>query len=243
MKFTIQAKKREAGRAEDNRAEGLIPAIIYSKEMESMPVSFAYGQFTKLYDDAGYSNLIDLSIEGKSEPMIVLIQDAQFDPVRRRIIHADLRQVNMNEELEAVIELEFVGESPAVKGLGGTLVKAREELNVSCLPKYLVGSIAVDISILNTFDDIVRVKDLIIPPGIKVLDDNNQVIVKVNAPLTEEQLKAMEEEGTKGVESVEVEEKKKEEEAVGEDGEKVEKGEEKKNEKKEDKKEEKKKKE
>ena len=91
----------------------------------------------------------------------------------------DFFQVRMDEELEAHIPLEFVGEAPAIRELAGILVKPLEELHISCLPKDLPHSITVDISVLNTFDDHIQVKDLPIPSGVKVLAEPDTMVALV----------------------------------------------------------------
>ena len=216
MTFNFTVLKRGKGEAEALRQTGVVPGVIYGPGTEPISVSAEYTKFAKLYDAAGESSLIDLTIEGATDSFKALVQDLQYDPVSRKMIHFDMRRIDMNKEMEVMVELNFVGEAPAVKSLGGTLVKTVEGVNVHCLPKDLVSEITIDLSILKTFDDIVRLKDLIVPAGIKFIDNPEMAIVKVQAPLTEDQIKAMEEEGKKGVEAVEKVEKKVEEEVVEE---------------------------
>lgn len=219
MVFNLTAKKRKSGKAEEERAAGLIPGVFYGPQVESTAIALDYNTFAKLYSEAGESTLIDLDIEGAKEPVKVLVQDVQHDPLNQRIVHVDFRQIRMDVVMTAEVVLHFVGEAPAVKSLGGTLVKAHQHIKVKCLPKDLVSDLKVDIAVLKTFTDMIHVRDLVLPPGITALDSADMVIAKVNAPLTEEQLKAMEEEGKKGVESVvEVEKKEKKEEEVAEEG-------------------------
>ncbi|MBU0597209.1 50S ribosomal protein L25 [Patescibacteria group bacterium] len=222
------------------REDGIIPAVVYGPEIKTISIGVNYKEFEKLHNEAGESSLIDCIVEGEKDPITVLIQDLQIEPLKGRIIHVDFRQIKMGEEMNATVELEFVGESVAVKEQGGTLIQNYEEVNVKCLPSNLVSHINVDLSKLATFDEVIKIKDLVLPEGITVLDDPEGLVAKVAQPLTDEQFKAMETEGDKGVESVEVEGEKKEEgeEGAGVEGEK--KDEKVENEKKEDKKEEKK---
>ena len=213
MTLILSAKKRESEKADSVREQVLIPGVVYGPEIEPVSVAFQYNVFEKLYKEAGESTLIDFSVEGAKEPTKVLIQAVQYDPVSRRVTHVDLRQIRMNEEMHATVELHFVGEAPAIKSLGGTLVKAQNHSNIKCLPKDSVSFIEVSLSGLETFENMIHVKDLQMPAGVISTDSPDMVIVKVSAPLTEEQLKAMEDQGPKGVEEVKVEEKAKEGEA------------------------------
>lgn len=211
MVFTFTAQKREGKNADDLRAAGRLPGVLYGQGVDSVSIVVDKVQFEKLYDEAGEASLIDFTVEGGKEPVKVLIQDVQYDPVKQKPIHFDLRQIRMDKEMEVAIELRFVNEAPAVKAEGGTLVKSMEELNIHCLPNDLVSSVDVDLSVLKTFDDAICVKDIKLPIGIKVMDNLEATIATVARPLTEDQLKAMEETGPKSVEEVEVEKKGKEE--------------------------------
>ena len=204
MTLAITAKKRDAGNAERDREQGLVPAVLYGPDIESVSIGVDPLLFEKLYNEAGESTLIDLTIEGQSEPTKVLVQDIQYDTIKERFIHIDFRQIKMGEEMQATAELTFIGESAAVKALGGTLNKQRESLDIKCLPKNLVNHIDVDISTLATFEDAIYIKDLSFPDGITSVDDMELLVAKVTAPLSEEQLAAMEESAVGDVEAVEV---------------------------------------
>lgn len=211
MTFSLSVKKRQ-GDAAELRTQGMVPGVVYGPGRDATSVVTGSVELEKLYNSAGESTLIDFSIEGES-PVKVLIQDVQVDPVKGNITHVDFRQIKMDEEMTAEIELNFVGEAPAVKALGGTLVKSEDTLEIVCLPKDLVSSVDVDLSVLATFDDAIYVKDIALPAGIKLYDEDmaDALVAKVSAPLTEEQLKAMEESNAVGVDQIEVEKKGKEE--------------------------------
>ncbi len=208
--FAIAVKDR-VGTAEETRAEGFVPAVMYGPKQDPKSVAVDYKTFEKLYQEAGNASLVDITTPD-NQTTKVLIQEVQFDPIKDTIIHADFRQIDMDKEINAVIDVKFVGEAPAVKTLGGTLNKGLERLSITCLPKDLIHHVEVDLSNLKTFEDIIRVENLQLPQGVKVQDNADTVIAKVAAPLTEEQLKAMEESQAASVEDIEVEEKGKKEE-------------------------------
>lgn len=209
----MNVKKREGINLEDLREKALVPGVIYGPEREPLAISLELNKLEKIYNEAGESTLIDCSIEGEKEAVKVLFQDLQYHPLKNQITHFDLRQIKMGVEMHATIELNFIGEPLAVKTLGGTLVVNTEELDVKCLPKNLVSSIDIDLSKLKTFDDSIYVKDIVLPEGIVVEDGLDNLVAKVVAPLSEERLKAMEEENSQtNVENIEVEKKGKDEE-------------------------------
>ncbi len=215
--LTLEANMRTAvGRgAKAVRKQQLLPAVMYGRGVESRAISVPFSAFKKVYGEVGSSALIDVNVDGAAA-VKAIIKDVQFDPITMEPLHADLHQVNMTEEMTAEVPLEFTGESDAVKSLNGTFMKVMDSVEVECLPADLPPEIAVDISALETFDDAITVKDLKLPPNVKVTNDPENTIAFVEAPLTEEELKKLEESQIGDVEAVEAEGEEKKE---GEEGE------------------------
>jgi large subunit ribosomal protein L25 len=187
-KINLAAKTRNAdSKPKSLRRKGFVPAVIYGNQIENKIVEIRSNELLSAYEEAGESTLVDLDLDGK-EKIPTIIKEVQFHPVKNKIIHADFYKVNMKEELEVEIPLEFINESKAVKELGGTLVRNLETLNVSCLPTELIDHLDVDISKLDSFEDAIYVKDLSVPGGIKILNDLEEVVANISAPAEEEEI-------------------------------------------------------
>lgn len=184
------------------RREGKIPAVVYGAAVKTHPLLINYLDFQKVYEQAGRSTILELDIDGKKKAN-VLIQDVQFDPLTGNFSHADFFQVRMDQKIETEVPLEFIGESEAVASLGGVLVKSLGVVQVSCLPADLPAKIEVDISVIKTFDDSVKIKDLKIPEGVKTPIDPETVVVSVTPPRSEEELAQLEEKVEEDVTKVE----------------------------------------
>ena len=212
----LEAKTREKiGRvANFLRKTSFIPAVLFGHNISNKNLIVPQKTFFKAYKEAGESTLVDLKIDD-APPVKVLIQDIQTDPLDGDIIHVDFYQVSMTEKLEADILFNFIGESPAVKDLGGILVKSSDHLRVKCLPGDLVHQIDVSLESLVKFGDVIHIKDIKLPQGMEILDNVNEVIATVTEPISEEELKAMEEKPVADVTAIktEGEEKKAKEEA------------------------------
>lgn len=183
----ITAKLREEKGSKNDaiRAEGKVPAVVYGTGTEPLSITLDRNEFIKIYHDAGESSLINLQVEGK-EPLHVLIHDFQQDAISDQVIHVDFHSVDINKEIEADVDLEFVGEPLAVKALGGTFIPSRDSITVRCLPTKLVRNIKVDISTLKTFDDTISVRDLQLPEGIIAVDAPELNIASISAPQKDE---------------------------------------------------------
>lgn len=216
MSYALKATIRKAlgRRAKTLLETGEIPAVVYGHGVDPRSIQVNGREFHKILGTAGTSSLIDLDVDGK--PVKVLIKDVQVHPVSMEPEHIDFHQINMKEELQTEVPLKVVGESKAVKELAGTLVQSLDEIRIKCLPADLPHEIEVDISSLNTFDDAITVGALKIPSGVEVLNDPEEIVATVAAPLTEEQLKKLEEGEQHDVSAIktEAEEKKAAEEAA-----------------------------
>ena len=185
--ISLSAKNREVigKQVKQLRTEGIVPAVVYGHGTDSRSISVDQKVFGKVLAQAGESTLVDLQIES-DKPTKVLIQEVQRHPLSGDVVHVDFRQVKMTEKLEADIEFKLVGESPAVKALGGIMITNLDRVTVSCLPTDLVSEIEIDVSGLENYGDNVKVGDLTPPKGIEFITSSDEIIVVVNEPVAEE---------------------------------------------------------
>jgi len=208
------------------RKDGYIPAVFYGAKEESTPIKMKESDFTSVYKSAGESTIINIK-EGSNDHE-ALIHDVQYDAVSGDPIHVDFYVIEKGKKLEVSVPLNFVGESPAEKELGGVLVKVIHELEISALPKDLPSEIEVDISSLVDFSSQIRAGEINLPEGVELVVPAEEVVALVQEPKEEEEPEPVEGD----LDSIEVEGEKKEGEegAEGEGGESKEGGEAKPNE-------------
>jgi len=211
MSYLLKAVTRTV-KGEKSREEGRLPAVAYGAGNDVVSLDLNPMEFLKLYKQTGDSSLIDLEIDGKNIGK-VLVHEIQYEPVKDTPVHVDLRRIDMNKAMQAPVVLRFIGESPAVKEMGGTLVYNLSQVTVECLPKDLVSSIEVNVSGLKTFEDGIKVRDLVLSEGVKVVSPNGDVLVAKAMPaMTEDEMKALEEAGKNiDISKIETSAKKKEE--------------------------------
>ena len=209
--LTIQAEKRDSKiKSSVIREKGKIPAVFYGRKEKSTPISVSEPDFLKAWGEAGESTIVGLAYEGKD--LSALIQDVEVDAVRGNPIHIDFYVTEADREVEVDVPLQFVGESVAVKELGGTLVKVLHDLPVVGLPKDLPHEIQVDISSLTTVESQVLVSDLALPAGVKPQGSMDDVVAAIAIAKEEEEAPAAEFDAS----AIEIEKKGKEESAEGE---------------------------
>jgi large subunit ribosomal protein L25 len=161
--------------------EGLIPGNLYGNNISNVHVGLNQIEFEKVLRKAGESTIIELMMPDGGMRN-VLIQRVDRHYLTSKPIHVDFYEVSMTEKLTATVQLEFFGEAPAIKVLGGTLVKALSEVEVECLPGDLPHQIDVDISVLNTFDDQITVADLKVSDKVEIKAEPEEMVAKVQEP-------------------------------------------------------------
>ncbi len=191
------------------RREGKLPAILYGPTVEEpIPLVLDYTEAYKTIRSLGPSALIDLEVDG--ETYTTIIRERQRDVITGKLLHVDFQAVSMTEEVESEVAIVLKGEAPAAKHYGATIVQELETLDVEALPQDLPESIVVDISVLEEPGDTITVGDLVLPPGVKVLNPPDEVIVAAVGP--EEEAEEEEVEAVEGAEPEVIEKGKKEEE-------------------------------
>ncbi|MEI7621056.1 MAG: 50S ribosomal protein L25 [Candidatus Moraniibacteriota bacterium] len=168
------------------RKENKIPAVMYGNKIACQNLWLNDLDFARAYAKAGESALVELEV-GK-EKHSVLIHELQHDHRSGKVSHIDFFQVNMKEEVETEIPLEFVGESEAVKAHGGVLIKNMDAVSVKCLPANLPEKFVIDLAKLATFEDRITVADLKTADLVEILLEDNTVIALVAAPRTEAEM-------------------------------------------------------
>ncbi len=179
------------------RKSGSLPAVLYGPKEPSTPVTLTAIDFSKVWKSAGESSIILLK-GPKGEEHEALIHDVALNPVSDQPLHADFYVIEKGKKLQISVPLVFTGVAPAVKDLGGTLVKVLHEVEIEALPKDLPHELTVDIASLATLDSQILVKDIALPVGVEMLTDGEEVSAAI--AVTKEEV----EEPTKSIEDIEV---------------------------------------
>jgi large subunit ribosomal protein L25 len=194
--LVLEANKRAVlGKAaRKRRASGILPGVVYGRDVKAIPLEISRKEFLRVFKEAGENMVFKLAIteDGKRDVRNVLIHDVAVDSLARTPLHVDFYQVRLDEAVRVTVPLEFIGESPAVENDGGVLVKSLQEIEIEALPGKIPEAIQVDVSRLASFEDAIHVRDLAIPPDVKVVADLDSTVATVQPPRTDEELKALE---------------------------------------------------
>ncbi len=162
---------------------------LYGKKQENLHLTFDYQTFRKTWKEAGSSSIVNLQVDGESEPREVMIHHIDYNPLTDEFQHIDLKQVERGKKMVIKVPIVLVGESPAIKNLSGVLTHGKTEVEMKCLPRDLLKEIEIDIAVLEEFGQSVRVEDLKIDAEkYEILEEADTMLVSVIAPKTQEQI-------------------------------------------------------
>jgi large subunit ribosomal protein L25 len=165
------------------RRQGRVPANIFGRDGASLPVEVDAHTLDQFLRHHPATRVITMPIEGQDgPPETVLVRHVQHHPYTSRILHVDFFHVAMDEKVTARIPLHFVEEAPAVKNLDGVLLHILDTIEVEAFPADLPEALTVSLAGLTELDSAIHVRDILVPPRVQVLDDPEEMVVKVSVP-------------------------------------------------------------
>ena len=168
------------------RREGRVPAILYGGTAPQSISVDPKAVLRMLVGHEGSTQLLSLKFDGDGAGMrMAIIRDMQFDPVSEDLIHVDLQEVSADRAITVNVAVHPVGEAIGVKDTKGILNLVLHELHISCLPAQIPDRIDADVTRL-AIGDVLTVRDLTPPEGVRILNDPNQAVVMVAPPMAEE---------------------------------------------------------
>lgn len=172
----ITAKSRsELGSRANKRLRdaGFLPGVIYGHKEAVVPVTLPRKDVVNHIERGAH--LFDLNVDGKSEK--VLVKEVQYDHLGIQMLHIDFARVNLDEKVEITVPLELKG-TPKGEADGGVLTQLISELHIECLVTDIPDIIRHSITEMK-LDDVLHIKDLKLPTGVKALQDEDLVVATV----------------------------------------------------------------
>lgn len=179
--YQVQRRSVVGKRVATLRREGVLPANIYGRAQESVAVQLPYVEARDLLNAHGLNTLINVQVEGEAQTRPVVVRNVELEPVNRKILHLDMYQVDLSRIIKATIPVTITGEAPAVHKFGGVLIHALDHIEVEGLPHSIPEHLEVSVVGLIEIGDHIQVKDLRVPPGLKLHASPDQGVVAVQA--------------------------------------------------------------
>ncbi|NLW40486.1 MAG: 50S ribosomal protein L25 [Tissierellia bacterium] len=187
----IQAERRTGvgkNKVDKLRQEGLIPGVVYGKNEDTEHIQVSGKDFTRVYNIAGTTTMIDLELDGDVSP--VLIKEVQTHPFKNQFLHVDFQKLKMDEKIKLTVPITLIGREN-IQQTDGVLVQQLDEIEIECFPKDIPESVEVDVSNID-FNKPVLISDLEIFTNeditiFREADDVIASLVEAAAPAVDEE--------------------------------------------------------
>jgi large subunit ribosomal protein L25 len=179
--YKVQAKVRD-GRGKNDarraRRDGMVPLTVYGGGAETVAAVAPLAELAAiLRSDSGRNTIFTIDVEGVGASE-VMFHDRQIDPVKGRLIHADLARLVKGQKIDVTVPLHLVGEPIGVKEKQGVLEQIIREIEIRCEPREIPDTLEVDVSHLDVHD-LLHVSDIRVGETVEILTDPEQVIATV----------------------------------------------------------------
>jgi large subunit ribosomal protein L25 len=167
--------KNDARRA---RREGKVPVTVYGGGGEAVAALASLSELAAiLRSDTGHNTIFTIDVEGVGANE-VMFHDRQIDPVRGRLVHADLRRLVSGEKIEVTVPVHLIGEPVGVREEGGHLEQVLREIEIRCEPRNIPEAFNLDVSNLGVHD-VLHVSDIQVDENVEILEPAESVIATV----------------------------------------------------------------
>ena len=174
------------------RRAGLIPGVLYGHGKEATMIAIdPHALRAALSTGAGTHAVLAITVEGHKRAHNAIIKEMELDRVKSTLTHIDLQEIRLDETIETTVAVSFEGEAQGVKA-GGVLDESTREVTVKGLVTAIPEHLVLDISEMD-INDTAKVGDLVVPEGLEIVDDLEQVLCSVLPP------RKVEEEAEEGV--------------------------------------------
>ena len=176
---TINAQVREKVCSGENRRlrrNGFIPAVVYGKGMDPIPIAVKKNEFKGVLNRYGRSAIYNLNITGK-EPYTVIIKEIQNQPMTADVLHADFQRISLTEKIRIEVPIKVIGRE-VVESKRLLIIQQLDDLTIRCLPTEVPKSIDVDVTKMED-GDVITIADIKVPDGVEVEDDPEQIVVTI----------------------------------------------------------------
>ena len=191
IKLSVHEREETGnGPARRLRTKGLVPGVSYAKGKPATSVSIDLLELKEALSH-GHNVVLELDFgkpakgKGKSKAArYAVVKQIQYHPTKRSVLHVDLHEVDLAEEIEASVTIEIVG-TPAGLADGGVLEWERREVMVRALPADVPPVLGLDVSGLH-INHHLSVAALQAPEGVTIVDDAGTILVALLPPRVEQ---------------------------------------------------------
>ena len=179
----VSRSTKGKGAARAMRRSGQVPAIIYGRGRDPVPLAVNGVEIGRLLEKIHpESTIVELSLDGAT--VRTLIREVQRHPVRPGIVHVDFYEIRAGEKIRLEVPIHCVGIPDGVRNQGGTLDQVIRNVAIEVLSSDIPEQVELDVTAL-TIGKSLHISDLKVLAG-EILMDPALTVCTVVAPRVEE---------------------------------------------------------
>ena len=167
------------------RREGIMPVHLYGGDSGPLSLQGDSAEINKLLPRVGLNIPVSVVVEGGGAGEICFVREVQRHPLTQDILHVDFLCVDVKSKITASVPIEVIGDSPAVRLLGGTLIQNMQSINVEALPLNVPEKITVDITSIEDFETAIHISDISVEGDISITNPSDALVARVAPPRIE----------------------------------------------------------
>jgi len=176
------------------RRQGITPVHLFGHNVESVALQCDTAQLKRVLAQTGRTRLISLNLDEAKKPRNVVIREVQREPRTSELLHVDFYQVSMAEKIRVEVPIVSIGEAPALKLKESFLLQELNSLSVECLPGEIPNRVDIDLTSLTEVGQAIHVKDIMLDKEGTILNNPEQLVVKISARHIEKLVEEVEKE-------------------------------------------------
>ncbi|MCB2179570.1 50S ribosomal protein L25 [bacterium] len=177
IKLTANRREVIGKKVKVLRREGKLPAIIYGKSQEPLPIVLDLRDTTKILREVSRATVLTIDVDG--EEITALVRERQRGILSGLYEHIDFLAISMTEKVRTQVNIFVEGKSPAEEEFGAIVMTGADSVEVEALPADLPESLTVDVSELVNIGDTITVADLVLPKGVDILSDPTEMLAVI----------------------------------------------------------------
>lgn len=171
-----ERKEIGGGKANRLRRNGYVPAVVYGRGMEPVPVKVKVSDFREFLTKRGKNSVFATEFAAEND-FSALLRDVQYDPVTKDVIHADFQKVSLTNKMHAKVPVKLIGRE-RIEREGNVVVHQFDEVTVECLPQDVPKYISADITGMTPGRSLTAAQ-LKLPDGVVLVNSPKDVILSV----------------------------------------------------------------
>jgi large subunit ribosomal protein L25 len=170
------------------RRQGITPVHLFGRNIEPLPLQCDTAELKNVLAQAGMTQIVSLKIDNTKMPTNVMVREVQIEPRTDELLHVDFYQIRMEEKIRVEVPIVTVGEAPALRFKENFLAHELNNLTIECLPDEIPSRVEVDLSDLTETEQAIHVGDISLGDGITIIDNPEQLVVKISAGFVEKEV-------------------------------------------------------